>query len=141
MLLKKIKNFLYYCGDKKISWILKKDLAEAGAKVIIDGSEKEILDFANRPISFKELGEYLVEATKEKIEIKEVSKEEFNQFIKETDISKTGSYLSTAYQDYLIKGNNGEENGTVDDLENILQHPVTNYSESIKYLFEHEKPL
>ena len=135
------KKLLYYCRDKKISWILKKDLAEAGAKIIIDGYDKEILDFANKPISFKELGAYLEEATKEKIEIKEVSKEEFNNFIGKTNISKMGSYLSTAYQDYMIKGNNGEENATAEDLEKILQHPVTSYPDSIKYLLDHEKTL
>ena len=52
-----------------------------------------------------------------------------------------GSYASTAFQDYLIKGNNGEEDGTAEDLEKILQHPVTSYPDSIKNLLENEKPL
>ena len=134
---KKTKKFWYFCGNKKISWILKKDLAEVGAKVIMDGCDKEILNLANKPISFKELGEELIKAINEQIEIKEVSKNEYKEWIKTTDISKLGLYLTETYQDYLLAGNNGEEDATSEDMESIIQHPVTPYSEAIKYLFEH----
>ena len=134
---KKQKKLLYYSGDKKISWILKKDLAEAGAKIILDKCDKEILDFANKPCSLKELGNYLIEATNEKIHIKEVTKEEFENWINSTGISQMGRFLSISYQDYILKGNNGEENGTPEDLEQILNHSVTSYPDSIKYLLNH----
>ena len=134
---KKEKKLLYYCGDKKISWILKKDLAEVGANVILDGYDGEILDLANKPVSFKELGEFLIQATGEKIEIKEVSKDEFEKWISKVQISQLGLYLVKNYQDYLVKGNNGEEDASEKDVEKILKHSITNYPDSIKFLIEH----
>ena len=131
------KKFLYFSGEKKLSRILRKDLTEAGANVIIDGCDKEILNLANKPVTFKELGESLKEAIKEEIEIKAVSKEEFETWLKEQKISQLVSYLATSYQDYMVKGNNGEEDATAEDLESILKHPVTSYIDSIKYLTEH----
>lgn len=137
---RKTKKFLYFSGDKKLSWVLKKDLAEVGAKVIIDGCDKEILDLANKPVTFKELGEFLIEATHEKVEIKEVSKAEFEEWLKNQEISQIGSYLAISYQDYMIKGNNGEEDATAEEIENFLKHPLTSYTDSIKYIIENGCP-
>lgn len=123
------KKFLYFCGDKKLSWILKKDLTEVGAKVIIDGCDKEILNLANKPVTFKELGECLKEATKEEIDIKSVLKEEFEAWLKEQKISQVGTYLATSYQDYMVQGNNGEEDATAEEMESILKHPITSYTD------------
>lgn len=53
----------YYAGDAKVSWALKRNLAEAGARVIAAGSPEGAIELAGDPVTYLELAQAVAEAT------------------------------------------------------------------------------
>lgn len=129
------KKYWYYSGNEQISWALKREYAEAGARVIAGGNYGSVFEFAGRPITFKELAQAAEVAVDQTIDIKEVTRNEFDRNIALTNISKMGLMLATTYQDYAIAGDNGESEASPDVFEKVLGHPLTPLSEALKELF------
>lgn len=128
------KKFWYYSGDEQISWALKREYAEVGAKVIAGGNYGSVLELAGRPCTFKELAQAAEAATDQSIDIQEVTRNDFNHNMAQTGISQLGLILATTYQDYAIAGNNGESEASPDVFEKVLGHPLTPLSEALKEL-------
>jgi len=127
----KEKKFWYYSGDAQISWALKREYAEAGARVIAGGHYGSVLELAGRPCTFNELAQAAEAATDQAIDINEVNR---NDFVAQTGISQMGMMLATTYQDYAIAGNNGESEASSVVFEKVLGHPLTPLSEALKEL-------
>ena len=130
----KTGRYPYYAGDAKVSWALKRELAEAGAKVITGDGYDEILELGTTPVSYKEIGEAAQTLTDKNIEIMAVTKDEFNAMMNGSGIDQVGLMLGGAYQDYAIAGNNGEAESTPDTFEKVLGHPLTPLKEALKEL-------
>ncbi|MFJ8072256.1 NAD(P)H-binding protein [Peribacillus sp. NPDC096447] len=130
----KTKNFWYYSGDEQISWALKREYAEAGARVIAGGNYGSVLEFAGRPSTLKELVHAAEAATSQTIDIQEVTRNDFDRNIAQTGISQMGLMLAKSYQDYAIAGNNGESEASPDVFEKVLGHPLTPLSKALKEL-------
>lgn len=130
----KTGRYPYYAGDAKVSWALKRELAEAGARVITGEGYDEVLELAGVPVSYKEIGEAAKAVTGKDIEIKLVSKDEFGAMMEGSGIDQVGLMLGGAYQDYALVGNNGEAESTADTFEKVLGHPLTPLAEAIKEL-------
>ena len=129
-------KFPYYAEKGKLAFALKREYAEAGAKVITGEGYPEVLTFAGTPVSFAELAAVAEEVAGRKLDVRKVTKEEFTSEFKDGEISQFGLMFGTMYQDYAFAGNNGEENLTPDDLEKTLGHPITPLAEAFKELFE-----
>lgn len=129
-------KFDYYSGDKKISWALKREYAEAGAKVILNKNENEILNLSGNPVTLRDLGQATAKAMNKNIEIDEVNKDEFGKYLNKIDISSLGTMLVNTYQDYAINGNNGEDKANSKTFENILGHPLTPLDKGISELIK-----
>ena len=127
-------KFPYYATEGKVAFALKREYAEAGARVITGEGYPEVLTFAGTPVSYEELAVAAEEAVGKKLDIRKVSKEEFATSFKEGEISQLGMMMGTNYQDYVLAGNNGEENLTPDELEKTLGHKITPLSEALKEL-------
>lgn len=127
---KKYGKYLYFSDEGVVSWALKREYAEAGARVIADGSYEGILNLSNTPITYKELGEAF------NLETELVSRKEFENVLSKLDISDIGAMLTLTYQDYAQAGGNGEEEGNPTEFEKILGHPLTPYSEAIEEVIE-----
>lgn len=112
----------------------KREYAEAGAKVITGEGYPEVLTFAGTPVTFAELAIIAEEIAEKKLDVKQVTKDEFTSAFKEGEISQLGMMLGTNYQDYTLAGNNGEENLTPDELETTLGHPITSLADALKEL-------
>lgn len=117
----KMGVFPYYAGDAKVAWVAKRDLAEAGARVIANGCDEEILELSGNAVTYAELAK----STGKAMEIKPVSRNEFLAVMAKSGISQMGMMLAQSYQDYAVQGNNGEEKLTSDVLEKVIGHKLT----------------
>lgn len=131
-------NFFYYAKDNKVSWALKREYAEAGAKVILKESEKEIITLSRNGITFRELGEKLRE-NNDSLRIKGISKEEWLKSVENTDISDIGRKTAVLYQDYALSGNNGEDKLSSKEFEEVLGHALTPMNKAIKEVINASK--
>lgn len=127
-------RYPYYAGDAKVAWAMKRELAEAGARVITGEGYDEVLELAGAPVSYKEIGEAAQTLTDKPIDIQLVSKDEFNKLMAGSGIDDLGLMLGGAYQDYALVGNNGEAESTTDTFEKVLGHPLTPLAEAIREL-------
>lgn len=127
-------RFPYFAKDGKISFALKREYAEAGARVITGEGFPEVLTFAGNPVTFAEIAKAAEEASGKALNVYEVSPEAFAGEFKPGEISDLGMMLGTNYQNYTLAGNNGEENLTPTDLEKVLGRPVTSLAEALKEL-------
>ena len=116
----KIGVFPYYSGDAKVAWMAKRDLAEAGARVVADGFDEEILELSGNAVTYAELAK----STGKAMEIKPVSRNEFMAVMAKSGISQKGMMLAQSYQDYAAQGGNGEEKLTSAVLEKIIGHKL-----------------
>ena len=128
----KTGDFPYYSGDSKVSWAAKSDLAEAGAKVIAGGEYPEILELSGKAVTFAELAEEVKAVTQHPLNIRNVSKSEFTEAMKRTDISDQGLMFATVWQDYAVNGNNGEAELTADVLESVIGHKLMTVADMLK---------
>ena len=128
-------KFPYYADDdKKITWALKREYAEAGARVITGHGYEEAVELAGKPISYRELGELAQQLIDKEIEILKVSRDEFNRMMAASGISQMGLIGASAYQDYTAAGNNGETESTSDSFEKVLGHSLTPLVDALKEL-------
>lgn len=128
------KKFWYYSEDKQLSWALKREYAEAGARVIAGENYGSVLELAGKPHTFKELAQAAEAAKDQTIDIQEVTQSDFNRNMAQTEISQMGLMLSKSYQDYALAGNNGESEASPTVFEKVLGHPLTPLSEALKEL-------
>ena len=127
-------KFPYYATEGKIAFALKREYAEAGARVITGEGYPEVLTFAGTPVSFAELAAVAEEIAGKKLDVKKGTKEAFASEFKEGEISQLGMMLGTNYQDYTLAGNNGEKDLTPEELEKTLGHPITPLADALKEL-------
>ena len=130
----KTGRYPWYAGDAKVSWAMKRELAEAGARVITGNGYPEIIELAGKPVSYREIGEAAQALTNKSIEIMPVNKDAFNSLMASSGIDQIGLMLGGAYQDYALSGNNGEAESTTDAFEQVLGHPLTPLAEALREL-------
>lgn len=127
-------KYPYYAGEAKVAWAMKRELAEAGARVITGEGYDEVLELSGKPVTYREIGEAAQALTDKKIDIQLVSRDEFNKIMATSGISQMGMIGGSAYQDYAAQGNNGEAESTTDTFEKVLGHPLTPLAEALKEL-------
>lgn len=122
---KKTKKFEYFATKGKLSFALKREYAEAGARVIATGNEKEIINLANTPYSYLDMAEATKQAMNEDIEIKQIPMADYIPDLVQAGIDQQWAGVSESYQEYTFNENNGEENADKTEFERILGHPLT----------------
>ena len=130
----KTGRFPYFATEGKVAFALRREYAEAGARVITGEGYPEILTFAGTPVTFSELAEVAEVAGGKKLDVKVVTREEFETAFAEDEISPLGRMLSTNYQDYALAGNNGEADLSPKELEEVLGHNIAPLAEALKEL-------
>jgi NAD(P)H dehydrogenase (quinone) len=134
----KIGEFIYYSDNDnaKIAWALKKEYAEAGARVIADGNQEGVINLAGNPVSYKELGEALKETSDSIENLRLVSRDEFIKLLSGAGVSEMAIGITCNYQDYAITGNNGESEANCESFENTLTHKLTPLPEAIRFVVD-----
>jgi len=120
-------------GNQKIGYALRREYAEAAAKVLTHKNPKEIYELTGKPRSLKEIGEAIKKITKKDFKIIEISKEKMAEKMKEEGypelIVGTWSFM---INDYL----KGCLNFESDDFAQILGRPLTSLEDSLKELLK-----
>ena len=127
------KNLYDPLGNQKIGYALRREYAEAAAKVLTHKNPKEIYELTGKPRSLKEIGEAIKKITKKDFKIIESSKEKMAEKMKEEGypelIVGTWSFM---INDYL----KGCLNFESDDFAEILGRPLTSLEDSLKELLK-----
>ena len=127
------KNLYDPLGNQKIGYALRREYAEAAAKVLTHKNPKEIYELTGKPRSLKEIGEAIKKITKKDFKIIEISKEKMAEKMKEEGypelIVGTWSFM---INDYL----KGCLNFESDDFAEILGRPLTSLEDSLKELLK-----
>ncbi|WP_054749946.1 NmrA family NAD(P)-binding protein [Lacticaseibacillus thailandensis] len=98
----------YFATHGQIAWALKREYAEAGARVIATATTLEVVTLTGEPITYQQLAEATSTAVGRDLQSTAVSRKEFTHIMAQWDISEQGAMLATSYQDYTLQGNNGE---------------------------------
>jgi len=129
-------EFYYFAEDVAISYVLRREYAEAGTRVVCGEGCPEVLDFANVPVTFEQLGQAVAEAADGAVRITRVSRDEFVARMATSGMSQMGIQLAIAYQDIALMPGAGEVGSTPDVIEGVLGRPVTPYAQAIRELAE-----
>ena len=127
------KNLYDALGEQKIGYALRREYAEAAAKVLVTKNPKNIYELTGKPRTLKEVGEALKKVTKKDFKIIEVTKEKMEEKMKEEGYDEyiVGTW-SFMINDYLKGCLNFESN----DLKDILGRDPVSLEEGLKELLK-----
>jgi len=127
------KDLYNALGEQKIGYALRREYAEAAAKIIAKKNPKEIYELTGKPRTLKEVGETLKKIAKKDFKIVDVPKEKMAEKMKEAGypeyILGTWSFM---INDYLKGCLNFESN----DLKEALGREPTSLEEGLKELLK-----
>jgi len=127
------KDLYNALGEQKIGYALRREYAEAAAKIMAKKNPKEIYELTGRPRTLKEVGETLKKIAKKDFKIVDVPKEKMAEKMKEAGypeyILGTWSFM---INDYLKGCLNFESN----DLKEALGREPTSLEEGLKELLK-----
>ena len=125
------KDLYNALGEQKIGYALRREYAEAAAKIIAKKNPKEIYELTGKPRTLKEVGETLKKIAKKDFKIVDVPKEKMAEKMKEAGypeyILGTWSFM---INDYLKGCLNFESN----DLKEALGREPTSLENGLKEL-------
>lgn len=131
---KQTNRFDYFATKGKLSFALKREYAEAGARIIADGHGPAIANLANTPRSYAEIGEVIKQTLSKSLMIRQVAEVDFVPNLIQAGIDPNWANVAKTYQAYTYNGNNGEYLAEPTEFEQILGHPLTDLSTAIKEL-------
>ena len=127
------KNLYDALGNQKIGYALRRDYAEAAARILTHKNPKEVYELTGKPRDLKEIGEAIKKITKKDFKIIEVSKEQMAEKMKAEGypevIVGTWSFM---INDYLKGCLNFESN----DFAEILGRELPSLEDSLKELLK-----
>ena len=126
----KEKKFPFFAGDGMISTALKREYAEAGARVIAEGGYPEIVDLAGKPYTYKELAQAISEAIGETVELIPTTEEKALKQMTSGGIEEKWAYVANFYQSYAKKGGNGEAEADSAEFEKVLGRKLTSLKDN-----------
>lgn len=127
-------TFPYYAGEAACTWALKREYAEAGARVITGEGYPEALELSGEPVTWREIGEAAARIAGRDVEVRLVDRDEFVRQAIEGGLDQMGLIGGTAYEDYAIAGNNGEAASSSDEFVRVLGHPLATLDEGLREL-------
>ena len=117
-------------GDAKVAWALRKDYAEAIAKVLAsNGHENTIYELSRKPISVKELVEEISKVTGKEISVNNIDKIQYSEILKSKGLPEPVVDFVVSLQ---VSITNGSLNVESEDFEKLLGHSVTSIEDSVK---------
>ena len=116
--------------DAKVSWALRKDYAEAIAKVLTtDGHENTVYELSRKPVSVKELVGEISKVTGKEITVNNIDKTQYSEMLKSNGLPEPVVEFIVSLQTSIT---NGSLNVESEDFEKLLGHPVTSIEDSVK---------
>ncbi len=131
-----VENELPIIGQAlKTGWALKREYAEAAAKVLVESDSPEILELSGNLTDYEELAKALERATGKKLEIIEASDAAFVENLKEAGFPQEAADMFLAIQHDIKKDQLAISS---DDLEKVLGKPLTSLEAALKEILDQE---
>ncbi|MBO1305991.1 SDR family oxidoreductase [Enterococcus sp. 669A] len=124
-------KFVYAAGNGKTGWALRREYAEAAAKVLVGADFPEILELSGTPITYEELGQALQKVTDKEIEIISADDQGFVENMTAGGLPKEVAEVFLGFQKDI--GNDVLDVAS-DDFEKVLGHPLSSREEAVKEL-------
>lgn len=129
------QQFPLLAKDGILSYALKREYAEAGAKIILaDNYDGPIANLAGKPYTYRQLAKATESALGQKLNIQDVTKDEFNFIMRQANVSPQFQQVTALYQEYSLDTQNGAAEANSSEFESILGHPLTSLPDAIKSL-------
>ncbi|MFK4438753.1 NAD(P)H dehydrogenase (quinone) [Paenibacillus sp. RC21] len=121
-------------GKGKVGWVLRKDLGEAAAKVLVgEGHENTVYELSGRLMTQEEFATVLSDVLGKDIPVQQVDDATFAEMMK-------GAGVPEAYIPMLVNTQKGFRNGALEvesnDLEKLLGRPVTPAKEALTQIID-----
>lgn len=129
---KRAHAFPYFSTDGVLSFALKREYAEAGARVISGAGAGEVVNLAGTPVTYPELGMATQTAVGHTLRIQPVTETAFMSQMTQAGIMGAG--VADAYQQYACDPQNGARDADLTEFERLLGHPLTPYAAAIREL-------
>lgn len=118
-----------YWADGKAGWALEREFAEAAAKVLVADKPKEVYEFAGPMKTYEDLGVALQEATGKKLDIKQISKDDYTKLLAVGGLDDTTAAVFAGFQDPIQEVSLDHASS---DLADVLGHPTLDLADAIK---------
>lgn len=118
-----------YWADGKAGWALEREFAEAAAKVLVADKPKEVYEFAGPMKTYEDLGVALQEATGKKLDIKQISKDDYTKLLAAGGLDDTTAAVFAGFQDPIQEVSLDHASS---DLADVLGHPTLDLADAIK---------
>ncbi len=117
--------------DSKVAWVSRDDLAEAGAKVLLADSPKEIIELCGASLTYADLAQALSQATEKAIKAEKGSNDDVVAALVEGGFPAEAAPGFASLQDAIAAN---FLDAQVSDLEEVLGRPQTPIVVSLKVL-------
>lgn len=128
-------QLIYTAGEASVGWALKREYAEAAARVLIAANLPEVMELSADPTRYSELAQALEAATGKAIDAVDIDDEQFEGDLRADGISHQVIAGMVAVQ-HLIA--NGDLEVHSDDFELALGHCLLGLEDAVKELLMHE---
>lgn len=122
-------NPTLYWANNHAGWALEREYAEAAAKVVASDNTQEIYEFAGPARTYEDLGHALQKATGNDFEIKQVSSDEYTEYLEKAGSDHATAAMFASFQAPIDSGALDENS---DDLEKVLGHSLMLIEDAIK---------
>lgn len=125
--------FLYQGATGKAGWVLRRELAEGAAKVLVTADSPEVLEFSGKPITYAELAQAVKEATGADFKVVAATADEFVASLTESGLPQEVAEIVLGIQQGIEEN---QLNVDSDDLEKALGKPLTKPVDALKELLK-----
>ena len=126
--------FPTFAPDAKVAWVLKRELAEAGARVVAGEGFPERIDLPGHPVSYTEFAAAAAEATGKDISVEVVDPDEYEKALEGSGISQLGLMLGQSYMAWAAAGDSLEAQADPAAFEKLLGRPLTPLPQALSEL-------
>lgn len=122
-----------YWANHQAGWSLESNYAEAAAKSLTVDAPQDVYELAGASHSYAELGAALKEAVNKDFAVKQVSEQEYVDYLVSTGLDQDTAALFASFQAPI---NDGSLEENTSDLEKLLGHSVAPLAEQIKTVLD-----
>ncbi len=128
----KTGKFWYVADQGTVSFALRREFAEAGARLILQEQPKRHITLTRWAYSYPEIGQALALACQKDLEIKAVDADTFITYLTQAGVPSKHAYKELTFQQYVKAGHNGEELSDQRVLEDVLGRKLEPFAEIVK---------
>lgn len=128
----KTNQFVTFAPNGTLSFALKREYAEAGARVISNATPApQVVNLAGKPVTYHEIGVATQTALGQALQLKTVSEADFMATMAQAGIATQWAGVADAYQKFALDPDNGAQTADSTEFEQVLGHRLADYPTKI----------